>query len=182
MSYRGWAPADVVVRYAADIPDSEAVGSTRVRRQMDPAPARTVGLCAPQLSSNTPTLEQTLSNFDVVSAEIFIQQLNVWFTQADTRRRTWENDCNIAFALLLFYPDATTCTKLVDFGSTMAHELGHTFVLRHPTAVPTGVAAAHCGDVPLRATLCSGPQVYRSERRTLENYDIATVMSHQGNN
>ena len=181
MTYVGRQPADVMVNYQMDVPDAEALGSTRIRRRIDPIAGNHVGSCPPQVSSNTGVLGVELGAiFDIIGAEIFIQRLDTWFTQHDSRRGWWETNCNPLTVAL--NPPATTCTKPFDFGSTMAHELGHTLVLRHPYDVAGGTAAAHCSDIPWRATMCGGPQAFRSERRTLETYDIQTLRTHQASN
>lgn len=80
-----------------------------------------------------------------------------------------------------------TCRKLHDFGSTIAHELGHIWRLYHPNQVSgTANALAECqvvdgnGDPLWRDTMCPSDSVnpgslveneYRTERRTIDVWD-----------
>jgi len=125
------------------------------------------------------------------STAIYITSQTWWFTQDDTRRGYWETECPTQ------NPPTYTCTKLYDFGSTFAHELGHAAgVILHPNDVDRqtasgSVAAAECERLdaqgrPLwRATMCPTyfgenglplpNQRWRSERRTLHIWDTDSL-------
>ncbi len=166
--------ADVVA--VEDDPTGQYLGQTYIDGSSSPD-------CFIHSTSGNPTF----------AATIFITPQPWWFTQDDTRRAYWEDTCPAQ------NPPTYTCTKLYDFGGTFAHELGHAAgFVAHPTDVDAHTFSgslnyAEClrtddndGDPttgkPLwRATMCGTlfqgnglpypNQKWRSERRTLENYD-----------
>ncbi len=107
-----------------------------------------------------------------------------WFTQDNSRRALWES-CPANG-----YMPTYSCSKKVDVGSTMLHELGHTIGLAHPSSVeahvtggPSPMTTAKCTIANDQATMCqaadaAGGGLYRTHRRTVEDYDRASVQAH----
>lgn len=177
MSYVGQQAALVHVNYVNDIPDTSALGVTYVRQRV--APATTPGGLCPVQTDGDLGLIDVGYMYDILNVSISIQRFDNWFTQDDTRRGAWES-CDPLLSPT-FAPPASTCSKVFDFGSTVAHELLHAITLVHPEDfTPSASLAAHCNDIPSRATICAGPRSYRSERRTLDQYDLSTIATHQG--
>ena len=118
-----------------------------------------------------------LSVNSIFSAVIYIERRGDWFTQDDSRRALWEACPSNGFQ------PAYTCAKHEDFGSTFAHELGHAAgFVAHPQDVDghagnnQATTSAKCGIIPSRATMCpSGGEMYRTERRTLDTWDIESL-------
>lgn len=106
-----------------------------------------------------------------------------WFTQDDSRRAYWELCPDRDYA------PAYTCSKTIDAGSVMLHELGHAIGLAHPSQTDahlgggtTAFTIAKCGVVNDQATMCqaadSGAPQYRTHRRTLEFWDTTSLAFH----
>ena len=103
-----------------------------------------------------------------------------WFTQGDNRRAWWEGCPSRA-------TDASyTCTKRLDAGSVMTHEVGHAIGLAHPRQVDAHIGSgnntltlADCSDPFDQATMCqagdASPSFYRTHRRTLHIWDVTSI-------
>lgn len=106
-----------------------------------------------------------------------------WFSQDDTRRAYWEGCPGSS------YSGGYTCSKTMDVGSTMVHELGHAIRLAHPSQVAndghgsSAMAAGDCHSTLDQATMCQAGNlgtggVYRTHRRTLHSYDFTSISYH----
>lgn len=106
-----------------------------------------------------------------------------WFTQDNSRRAYWEGCPSRG------YVPAYTCSKTMDAGSVMLHELGHSIGLAHPSQTDahvgggsTAFSIAKCGVVNDQATMCqaanSGSPQYRTHRRTLDTWDTTSLAFH----
>ncbi|GAB3129195.1 hypothetical protein GCM10027056_30710 [Glaciibacter psychrotolerans] len=108
---------------------------------------------------------------------------NDWFTQDNSRRSLWEGCPGSG------YSPTYTCSKTQDVGSTITHELGHVLGLAHPrqtdqhvngTAPSTVMSLAKCAVANDQATMCqagdaAGSGIYRTHRRTLDNWDLNSL-------
>lgn len=129
----------------------------------------------PRITAVSVPLYGTTSS-PVFTAQIYVTVYTTWFTQDDSRRGYWETQCPAGTGT------SYTCGKLWDVGGTVMHELQHALgFLRHPAdAGSAAETAAKCANVPYRATICPSLSVqWRSERRTLEQYDLANMGSQE---
>jgi hypothetical protein len=108
-----------------------------------------------------------------------------WFTQDNSRRAYWEGCPGRGFVTTY------TCSKTIDFGSVVLHELGHAIGLAHPADVDTHLGGgsqsfslAKCSNVLDQATMCQAGNVggtqyqYRTHRRTLDPWDVTSIAQH----
>lgn len=101
-----------------------------------------------------------------------------WFTQDDSRRAYWE-DCASRS-----YTPTYTCSKTIDFGGSITHEIGHAIGIPHPWDVSSHIPGtstypedpnwANCGSNTDPATMCY-ENTYRSSRRTLHRWDLNSL-------
>lgn len=190
---------DVLLNYAAGLPGG-VLGETFNFRRTARSPVAGFDCPVQVQDKNLDATYPGLSNnFDLVYSLIVISTRIDWFTMPDSMRSTWEQcniltpDVNELSSNLTFVGNRSNsylCSKTVDFGSTMIHELGHVLMLHHPETVDyfkgSGIAAstaARCypeGSLSQKtqATMCAGANSWRSEGRTLDTWDIESIQSH----
>jgi hypothetical protein len=160
--------AKIVVRYQTYPPEPDTWFGTTVLTGIAP------GCVLHSTANNT-----------IYDSDIYIAQRPDWFTQNDSRRGYWEQECRAGTGTTY------TCSKWYDFGSTYAHELGHALgIYTHPDLVgATATAIAMCevvdaqGRPAWRHTMCASNSVtgsildnkWTSERRTLEGWDVESL-------
>jgi hypothetical protein len=129
-------------------------------------------------------LHQT-SNWYIDYAEARIEPLPDWFTQDDSRRAHWEG-CDDRGDTTSF-----TCTRHIDVGGVITHELGHAQMILHPEQVdahggwggPFIAVLANCGIGLLYHTMCADvPGGYWSAGRTLDWWDRDSTRRHYEEN
>lgn len=105
--------------------------------------------------------------------EIWVDPRSDWFTQDDSRRTLWEA-CPSTGA------PAYTCSKQLDVGGVVMHEIGHALGVTHPAATDQHIGSgsvaqilAQCGTFSA-ATMCPALK-WRSNGRTLENWDVFSL-------
>ena len=172
------SPADILLQYRAlDGGDSsEVLGETYLERAGDPGFTTNIGVCP----------DRRPVAYGMQAVQTRIAPRNDWFAGDDNSTANWENCGGSTFRA--FNPGL--CTPSVDFGSTMAHELGHALVFYHPQTLDqidnipvnrsdSASAQARCveasGEFPPQATMCSGQGQWRAEQRTLETWDMETM-------
>lgn len=126
-------------------------------------------------------IHATLSNLS--GTQITIATRSDWFTQDDSRRGLWESCPTNG------YSPTYTCSKTQDVGSVMTHELGHAIGLAHPRTTDAHLTTnypvhamdiAKCAVLLDQATMCqagdaAGSGQYRTHRRTLDDWDVASI-------
>lgn len=118
------------------------------------------------------------SDADLLRSTVTVAFRSDWFTQDDSRRAGWEG-CSL---------DSYSCSKHMDFGSLITHELGHAIGSAHSQDADghnrngSSSAEAQCSDSRLYATMCSGLVAHTSAKRTLHHYDIETLRRVFANN
>jgi hypothetical protein len=126
-------------------------------------------------------VHSTLDN-DTIAAEIHFDVRSDWFTQDDSRRGYWEQQCPAGTGT------SYTCSKNFDFGGLIMHEIGHALgFISHPEAVDshhsdpdrTAFNAAVCFSVTAKSTMCARPlDKWRTGSRVLEIWDMDSWREH----
>lgn len=172
------SPADMLVQYRALDPGdgSETLGETYLERAGDTGFTTNIGVCP----------DRRPVTYAMQAVQVRIAPRNDWYTGDDNSTANWQNCSGSTFRAF----NSALCAAIVDFGSTMTHELGHTLVFYHPqtldqidnvpvTRSDSATTQARCveatGDFNGQATMCSGQGEWRAEQRTLETWDIETM-------
>ncbi|MGH9023772.1 MAG: hypothetical protein ACRDV9_11860 [Acidimicrobiia bacterium] len=177
---RSIAPeSEIVVEYRPFSPDPAAVAETYLRRQGDLDESPDITRCPDR---RDPT-------YTMASARIVISPRDDWFAGPDDQAATWSGCSDQGFR----GTNPGLCSDLVDFGSTIVHELGHSLVLYHPESLDDIDGTAHnspssasssagcldaTGDFATQATMCQEQGAWRSDQRTFEAWDIETAQRH----
>jgi hypothetical protein len=121
---------------------------------------------------------QGQSNYHLDGAIVRIGPRTDFFAEPENaRRHVWEA-CRSGSSTSS-YP----CSRRIDFGSIVAHELGHVLGLHHPGLVGGGANAAMCDQPIVQATMCPGQGIdFSSSRRTLDRYDENTLIANHTRN
>jgi hypothetical protein len=165
--------------------DNTYLARVDIRLRPSPAPATEFDpvRCPPHVDD----IDAFPQAFHIARAEILIASRPDWFTQPDTMRATWER-CGSDLGFSIDVSHLFLCTKLFDFGSVVAHELGHVLGLHHPDQIeplaPGASNDARCtppwANALSQATMCRTTYTYRSAGRTLDLWDLDTIRVHQG--
>lgn len=118
-------------------------------------------------------LQKPNSDDHILSTRIHMKPYSNWFTEDDTQRAYWEGCPGRG------YIPTYTCSKNIDFGGAITHELGHAWGLGHPEDIGSAAASlAKCSDATDYATMCAHSIIgfpFTSAGRTLSTYDsVAT--------
>lgn len=177
---RSVAPeSEIVVEYRSFSPDPAALAETYLRRQGELDESPDITRC-PDRRDPTHTM---------AGARIVISPRDDWFSGPDAQASTWGQCSGEGFRL----GNPGLCSDVVDFGSTIVHELGHSLVLYHPESLDdidgvsyaspdSASSSAGCvdatGDFSTQSTMCQEQGKWRSDQRTLEAWDTETAQRH----
>lgn len=178
--------AEVVVSYrtGALSTDRSYIARADVRLRLTPTPPTEFDTARCPLQVDD--VDAFPQAFNLGSAEVLIQSRNDWFTMRDDMRSTWER-CGSDQSFALNVSNLYLCSRLYDFGSVMTHELGHILGLHHPqvAAAVAPTAPNEAGCMPPRsssifqATMCQTTYPHRTEQRTLDAWDVNSIVQHQ---
>lgn len=125
---------------------------------------------------------QSTPDDDILLSVSRIDLRTDWFSQDNSRRSLWES-CESDAAVRASEP--YTCSKRLDVGSTIIHELGHALgntrdvadVDNHQENVEASTEA-NCSNKRTLATMCGISYIYSTARRTLDNWDSTSMRLH----
>lgn len=199
MRYDGvGATFNVHVVYVDDWHLQNASGYTYVELKWQPGAISWLSCLPQELGSNILK--------DINISRVYLKPRGDYFTRDASWRSHYEHlSCNRDFgaghvdgwrATPSNSQDNYLCSKRLDFGSLIAHELGHTLVLHHPQSIDdyvygntTSFSAdqAACNESTSRwthrdATMCNVIDQQTTAMRTLDGYDKDSAQHHLNHN